>query len=40
VEGGGVTLSDEKITDPNADVAVTDGAVLRVGRRRFARLRR
>lgn len=40
VEGGGVTLSDEKITDPNADVAVSDGAVLRVGRRRFARIRR
>jgi tyrosyl-tRNA synthetase len=40
VEGGGVTLSDEKITDPNADVAVSDGAVLRVGRRRFVRIRR
>jgi tyrosyl-tRNA synthetase len=38
VEGGGVALDEEKITDPNADVVVRDGAVLRVGRRRFARL--
>jgi tyrosyl-tRNA synthetase len=38
VEGGGVTLDHEKITDPTAEVAVKTGAVLRVGRRRFARL--
>jgi tyrosyl-tRNA synthetase len=38
VEQGGVTLNGTKITDPNADVPVEPGAVLRVGRRKFARL--
>ncbi len=38
VEQGGVTLDGDKITDVNADVAVRPGAVLRVGRRKFARL--
>jgi tyrosyl-tRNA synthetase len=38
VEQGAVALNDAKVTDPNADVAVETGAVLRVGRRRFARL--
>jgi tyrosyl-tRNA synthetase len=40
VEQGGVTLGGEKITDPNADVKVEPGQVLRVGRRRFVRLSR
>jgi tyrosyl-tRNA synthetase len=38
VEGGGVSLDSEKVTDPAAEVVVQTGAVLRVGRRRFARL--
>jgi tyrosyl-tRNA synthetase len=38
VEQGAVTLQDERVTDPNADVPVETGAVLRVGRRRFTRL--
>jgi tyrosyl-tRNA synthetase len=38
VEGGGVTLDGDRVTDPAAEVAVRTGAVLRVGRRRFARL--
>ena len=38
VEQGAVTLGETRLTDPNADVTVATGAVLRVGRRRFARL--
>jgi tyrosyl-tRNA synthetase len=38
VEQGAVTLDSEKVTDPNADVPVKPGAVLRVGRRKFVRL--
>jgi tyrosyl-tRNA synthetase len=38
VEQGAVALNDEKLSDPNGDVAVETGMVLRVGRRRFARL--
>lgn len=38
IEQGGVSLDGEKITDPDADLAVADGQVLRVGRRKFARL--
>jgi tyrosyl-tRNA synthetase len=38
VEQGAVTLDSEKVTDPNADVPVKAGTVLRVGRRKFVRL--
>jgi tyrosyl-tRNA synthetase len=38
VEGGGVTLGGEKVSDPAAEVLVATGSILRVGRRRFARL--
>jgi tyrosyl-tRNA synthetase len=38
VEGGGVTLDGDRVTDPAAEVEVRTGSVLRVGRRRFARL--
>jgi tyrosyl-tRNA synthetase len=38
VEQGGVTLDGDKILDPSSDVTVKPGAVLRVGRRKFARL--
>jgi tyrosyl-tRNA synthetase len=36
---GGVTLDGERITQPEAEVTVADGLVLRVGRRRYARIR-
>ncbi|MHC4479515.1 MAG: tyrosine--tRNA ligase, partial [Planctomycetota bacterium] len=44
VEQGGVRLgrdadSLEVVDDPTADLPVADGAVLKVGRRRFFRLR-
>ena len=39
IEQGGVSLDGEKITDPEADVRPRSGQVLRVGRRRFARLK-
>ena len=39
IEQGGVRLDGEVLTDPNLEVAVRDGAVLQVGKRRFARLR-
>ncbi len=40
VEQGGVRLNGEPLTDPDAEVSVDDlvGAVLQLGRRRFARL--
>ncbi len=40
VEQGGVRLNGEPLTDPDAEVSVEDlvGAVLQLGRRRFARL--
>ncbi|MCC7137078.1 MAG: tyrosine--tRNA ligase [Planctomycetes bacterium] len=39
VEQGGVTLDDARLSDVHAPVAVRDGAVLKVGNRRYARLR-
>jgi tyrosyl-tRNA synthetase len=41
VQGGGVTVGPdrEKVTDPKANVTVTDGLIVRVGNRRVARLR-
>ncbi len=36
---GGVTIDGRKLTDPNAEVTPTDGMILQVGKRRFARLR-
>jgi tyrosyl-tRNA synthetase len=38
IEQGGVSLNGEKVTDPDADVTVANGQVLRVGRRKFVRL--
>ncbi len=40
IQQGAVSIEGDRITDPGANVKVGDGAVLRVGRRRFARLRR
>ncbi|MDX1935343.1 MAG: tyrosine--tRNA ligase [Capsulimonadales bacterium] len=39
VEQGGVSVNGEKVADPTAQVAVTDGAEFKVGKRNFARLR-
>ncbi len=41
VQGGAVTLGPdrEKVTDPKANVAVTDGLIVRVGSRRIVRVR-
>jgi len=39
IQQGGVTLDGGRITDVNAEVLVRDGAILKVGKRRFARLR-
>ena len=38
VEGGGVHLDDERVEDWQARLALAGGEVLRVGRRRYARL--
>ncbi|NLK51140.1 MAG: tyrosine--tRNA ligase [Syntrophomonadaceae bacterium] len=37
VTQGGVQIDGQKIDDPNANILVTDGMVVRAGRRRFAR---
>ena len=39
IEGGGVKLAGEKIDDPKAQVALSDGQVLRVGKKGFRRIR-
>ncbi|WPD19849.1 tyrosine--tRNA ligase [Thermaerobacter composti] len=39
IEQGAVRLDGRRITDPHAALAPADGAVLQVGKRRFARLR-
>jgi tyrosyl-tRNA synthetase len=41
IEGGGVTIGSnrEKITDPTANVPITDGLVVRVGKRSVVRIR-
>ncbi|MGH2397839.1 MAG: tyrosine--tRNA ligase [bacterium] len=39
VSQGGVSINGGRINDVDADIPVKDGAVLRVGRRRFARIR-
>ncbi len=38
VAQGGVHLGGGEITDPNMDIAVTQGMILKVGRRRFAKV--
>lgn len=39
VTQGGVSLDGERVKQPDAEISVADGLVLRVGRRRFARIR-
>jgi tyrosyl-tRNA synthetase len=36
---GGVTVGGQKMTDPNAEITPSDGMIVQVGKRRFARLR-
>ena len=38
IQQGGVSLDTVKLTDPNAEVAVSGGEVLRAGKRRYVRL--
>ncbi|MDP7035117.1 MAG: tyrosine--tRNA ligase [Planctomycetota bacterium] len=38
ISQGGVRVDDQRIEDPNAWIEIRDGAVLRVGKRRFARI--
>ncbi len=38
ISGGGVSVDQEKITDPQASVAPADGMIVRVGKRRVARV--
>ena len=39
VTQGAVTLDDQTVSDIDAAVALRDGVVLRVGKRRFGRIR-
>ena len=39
VKQGGVKINDEKIGDPNMEVSPTDGMVVQVGKRKFAKLK-
>lgn len=38
IQQGGVSLAGEKISDPNATVPMKDGAVLKVGKRKFLKI--
>lgn len=38
VKQGGVSIDSRKITDPNEEITPTDGMVVQVGKRKFARL--
>ncbi|WP_068775158.1 tyrosine--tRNA ligase [Paenibacillus sp. FJAT-26967] len=39
IQQGGVRLNEEKIADPNASVAIKDGDILQVGKRKFAKIK-
>jgi tyrosyl-tRNA synthetase len=39
IVGGGVKINEEKITDPNAELAVKTGDIVQVGKRKFIRLK-
>ena len=38
VAQGGVSIDGEKATDPNAPITPRDGMIVRVGKRRFAKV--
>ncbi|MVO99264.1 tyrosine--tRNA ligase [Paenibacillus lutrae] len=39
IQQGGVRLNEEKIADPNASVAIKEGDILQVGKRKFAKIK-
>ncbi|WP_237417112.1 tyrosine--tRNA ligase [Halobacillus litoralis] len=39
IKNGGIRINQEKVTDTNQKLLVTDGAVIQVGKRKFVRLR-
>ncbi|WP_199617784.1 tyrosine--tRNA ligase [Paenibacillus alkalitolerans] len=39
IQGGGVKINEEKITDPNAVISVNNGDIVQVGKRKFIRLK-
>jgi len=38
IDQGGVRLDDQRVADPAEEIVPRDGMVLRVGKRRFARV--
>lgn len=38
IQQGAVKLNEEKLTDPNAEIALSGGEVIQVGKRKFAKL--
>ena len=39
IQQGGLTVDGEKVTDPQAEVPIADGTIVKAGKRRFARIR-
>jgi len=39
IKQSAASIDGEKLTDPNAEIIPKDGAVIRVGKRKFARLK-
>jgi tyrosyl-tRNA synthetase len=39
VKGGGVTIDEQKLSDPQARITPADGMIVRVGKRRVAKIR-
>jgi len=39
IKQGGATIDGQKLTDPNAQITPKDGMIVRVGKRKFAKLR-
>jgi tyrosyl-tRNA synthetase len=39
IEQGGVSINQEKIIDPEIEVAVKDGAIIRAGKKKFAKVK-
>jgi len=39
IKQSGASIDGEKLTDPNAAITPKEGAIIRVGKRRFARLK-
>ncbi|MCK4261818.1 tyrosine--tRNA ligase, partial [bacterium] len=38
IQQGGVRIDSEKLTDPDSDIMVREGMVIKVGKRKFAKL--